>query len=238
MKFNQFYLLFFFSLAAHAEITDERIAADCLNVKTLAAQGDKYYKLGQYSKAREQYEQQAAWSESCDFDDAKIATAYNNVALTYIHENNYLKARAWLNILPNDKKSLFNLKKIKTNLDEALGKAAAAPQGEYWHYSGKSMWDVITIKKAGTKFSVNFEGLYAGLMAMYSGPNMGEFSTVLAIKNGRARYSMADEKESYGNCVYDFLISKDSLKVDLVSGDSCGFGHNVSAEGNYSKVDF
>lgn len=237
MKITLVYLLIFCSLTAHAEISEEQIAADCLKVKSFATQGDKYYKLGQYSKAREQYEQQAAWSESCGFDEGKIATAYNNVALTYIHENNYLKARAWLSILPNDKKSIFNLNKIKNKLDQTLEKTAN-PQGEYWHYSGKSMWDVITIKKAGTRFSVNFEGFYAGLMAMYSGPNMGEFSTVLAIKNGRARYSMADEKESYGNCVYDFLISKDSLKVDLVSGDSCGFGHNVSAEGHYSKVGF
>lgn len=237
MKTNPLYLLAFLSLTAHAEITEERLTADCLKVKNFAAQGDKYYKQGQYDKARNEYEQQAAWSETCGFDESKIATAYNNVALTYIHENNYLKANAWLKLRADDKKSVFNLKQINDKLNQAFANASG-PQGEYWQYAGNSLWSVITIKKAGPKFKVSFEGFYAGLMAMYSGPNMGEFTTVLDIKNGHAHYSMADEKESYSNCVYDFSITKDSLKVDLVSGDSCGFGHNVSAEGNYSKVAF
>jgi hypothetical protein len=53
-------------------------------------------------------------------DEQKIALAYNNVALTYVHEGNYLKARAWLSILPNDKKSIFNLGKISDDVKNAI----------------------------------------------------------------------------------------------------------------------
>lgn len=225
----------FITISAHAEISEERIAADCANVKNLAAQGNTYYKAGLYNKAREQFEQQAAWSESCGLDESKIATAYNNVALTYIHTQQYLKARAWLLLLPKDKKSIYNLNLIQDQVQAELAKANNSPQGEYWHYSGKAMWDVITIKKAKQQFAVHFEGLYAGLMAMYSGPNLGEFSTTLDFKNGRARYSM-HETESYLDCIFDFSVKNETLAVTLVSGEECGFGHNVSADGNYHRV--
>lgn len=238
MHQRQRYLLtlgLFITTAAYAEISEERITADCSNIKNLAAQGNAYYQAGQYGKARGQFEQQAAWSESCGMDEGKIATAYNNVALTYIHTKQYLKARAWLLLLPKDKKSLYNLNLIQDQVQTELAKANNSPKGEYWHYSGKAMWDVITIKKAKQQFAVHFEGLYAGLMAMYSGPNMGEFSATLDFNNGHARYTM-QETESYLDCVFDFSVKNETLVVTLVSGEECGFGHNVSADGDYHRV--
>lgn len=49
-------------------------------------------------------------------DDSAIATAYNNVALTWIREGEWRKARAWLTLRPNDSKSIYNLKLIKDKL--------------------------------------------------------------------------------------------------------------------------
>lgn len=235
MRINILTLLLLTSLNAHAEITDEEIAADCLNIKNIATAGDKYYKLKQYTKAREQYEQQAAWSESCQLNEEKIATAYNNVALTYIHQADYLKANAWLQISPNDKKTIFNSSKISNEIEKSIGIFSNKYEGEYWLYVGKSLWNVIVIKRKGAKYLFNFEGFYAGLMTMYYGPNMGEFSTTLDINNGKAHYSMAKDYD-YGNCVYDFTITNETLSVVRISGESCGFGHNVSADGVYSKV--
>lgn len=237
MKITMFVLLSFLAFSAHAEITDEQIAADCLNVKNLAAKGNAYYKQGQYGKAREQFELQAAWSESCDFENNQLATAYNNVAMTYVHEKDFLKARAWLARRPEDKKSIYNLQQIQPKLQALLAKSPSSPVGEYWRYSGKAMWDVITIKKSGNKYSVHFEGYYAGLMAMYYGPNIGEFSTDLQFRQGKARYSMK-ESDEFLDCVFDLAADKDQLRVTLVSGSSCGFGHNVSADGDYHRVAF
>jgi hypothetical protein len=74
-------------------------------------------------------------------------------------------------------------------------------------------------------------------MAMYYGPNFGDFSALITINNGRAHYSMADGKDSDFNCIFDFVFNHVALKVPQTSGDECGFGHNVSADGDYYKVE-
>ncbi|RON46579.1 tetratricopeptide repeat protein [Pseudomonas frederiksbergensis] len=227
-------LLLITPLFAQADVTEEEATANCLKISEYSAEGGKYYKLKQYAKAREQYQQQAGWSESCQLDEDKVAIAYNNVALTYIHEGNYLKARAWLSILPNDKKSIFNLGKISGDIKNALEKQSTKPQGQYWQYAGASLWNSMTIKPKGKQYQVDFEGYYAGLMAMYYGPNLGEFSTVLGFDNGKAHYAMSGDD---GDCEYDFEIKQDGLTVNRTAGESCGFGHNVGAEGVYQRVE-
>ncbi|MFJ2684586.1 type IV pilus biogenesis/stability protein PilW [Pseudomonas sp. NPDC087342] len=228
-------LLLITPLFAHADVTEEEATANCLKISEYSAEGGKYYKLKQYAKAREQYERQAGWSESCQLDEDKVAMAYNNVALTYIHEGNYLKARAWLSILPNDKKSIFNLGKISGDIKNSLEKLSSKPDGQYWQYAGAALWNSMTIKPQGSQFQVVFQGYYAGLMAMYNGPNIGEFSTVLAINNGKAHYAMTGD--DVGDCAYDFDIKKDLLTVKRTAGEWCGFGHNVGAEGSYNRVE-
>ncbi|WP_448091928.1 tetratricopeptide repeat protein [Pseudomonas lini] len=221
---------------AQVDITEEQATANCLKVSEYSAEGGKYYKLKQYAKAREQYERQAGWSESCQLDEAKIALAYNNVALTYIHEGNYLKARAWLGILPDDKKSIFNLGKIGGEIESSLEKLSNQPEGQYWQYAGAALWNTMTIKPQGQQYKVDFQGYYAGLMAMHYGPNTGEFSTVLVVDNGKAHYAMSEEDN--GDCAYDFDIKKGLFRVTRTAGESCGFGHNVGAEGVYQRVEF
>ncbi|WP_339521906.1 tetratricopeptide repeat protein [Pseudomonas sp. EL_65y_Pfl2_R96] len=227
-------LLLITPLFAQADITAEEATAHCLKISEYSTKGGEFYNLKQYAKAREQYEQQAGWSESCQLDEDKVAMAYNNVALTYIHEGNYLKARAWLSILPNDKKSIFNLGKIRGDIKNALEKQSNRPQGQYWQYAGASLWNSMTIKPKGNQYQVDFEGYYAGLMAMYYGPNLGEFSTVLTFDNGKAHYAMSGDD---GDCEYNFDIKKDLLTVKRTAGESCGFGHNVGAEGTYHRVE-
>lgn len=237
MQIKALIFLLLASTYVHAEISSEQATADCHKIKEFATKGDKHYNAKQYAKARGQYEQQAAWSESCQQDEQQVATAYNNIAMTYIHEKNYLKAKAWLNIRPDNNKSIFNLNKINSNIKNSMERLPNKPDGQYWQYAGGSLWSVITIKSQGKKYNVDFQGYHAGMMVMYYGPNMGEFSTSLEINNGKAHYSMVGEDEDYLDCVYDFDIKKDSLTVVRTSGSSCGFGYNVSAEGTYYRVE-
>lgn len=74
------------------------------------------------------------WSEGCQLDDKTVATAYNNVALTWMRQGEWRKAQAWLTINPNDAKSIYNLGLIKEKL-AALPKSDS-PAGEYWNYAG------------------------------------------------------------------------------------------------------
>ncbi|PWE39303.1 tetratricopeptide repeat protein [Pseudomonas prosekii] len=229
------FLLLLTPLVAHAEVTEEEVADNCQKISEYSAEGGKFYKLKQYAKARAQYEQQVGWSESCQLDEDKIAMAYNNVALTYIHEGNYLKARAWLSILPDDKKSIFNLGKISAEVNKALAKLPTKTEGQYWQYAGASLWNSMTIEPQGKRYKIDFQGYSAGLMAMYSGPNIGEFSALVEINNGKAHYAMSADDD--GDCAYDFDIQKEQLTVKRTAGEWCGFGHNVGADGVYHRVE-
>jgi hypothetical protein len=76
-------------------------------------------------------------------DEDKIAMAYNNVALTYAREGNYLKARAWLSILPEDKKSIFNVGKLEGDIKKLVENMSAKLEAQYWQYAGASLWNTI-----------------------------------------------------------------------------------------------
>ncbi|GAB3461358.1 tetratricopeptide repeat protein [Azotobacter salinestris] len=159
MKRYRLLFLGWVALSARAEITEQQIEADCLTIASYSAQGGDHYRQRDYAKARELYEQQAAWSESRQLDDARIATAYNNVAVTYIREGDYLKARAWLQLMPDDSKSVHNLGLIEDKLPAALAEVSASAEGEYWQYAGKSLWNVIRIGREGKGLSPRLRGL-------------------------------------------------------------------------------
>ena len=218
------------------ESIDAKFAADCKKIGQYASLGDKYYKQKQFDKAREQYETQVGWAETCGLDDAYRATAYNNVALTYIHQGEYLKADAWLGLSNKDKKSIYNRKKYKVQIDKAKKELEGSYVGEYWRYSGKALWDSIVVEKSGDGYTITYDGYYVPQHFMYYGPNLGSFVAEVAIKNNHARY-VQDSKE-YTNCTFDFTFKDNHVIVEQIAGASweCGFGHNVYAGGTYYRV--
>lgn len=232
-------MLLLAAFSCQAEITDEEMAADCAKIPGYAKQGELFYKAKNYPKAREAFEQQVAWQEQCDanvqqFDEDKLATAYNNVALTWIREGDYRKAQAWLAIYPDNKKSAYNLSLIKDKLD-ALPKPTS-PSGEYWQYAGRGNFQTFIFKpRGGDSWQADWEGAYFGLMAMYSGPNLGEFSEKVTLKEGKGAVVIKD----FGmQCTISLALSPDGLKLDARTdnAENCGFGHNVSADGTYLRV--
>lgn len=220
-----------FSGAAAADA--DRPELDCAKIKNYAAAGDKAYKAKQYEKARDSYTEQVGWSETCELPDSLIATAYNNVALTWMRQGDYLKARAWLLIDEQDAKSQFNLALIKDKI--AALPQSASPVGEYWEYAGKGMWNSYVVSAAGKEYKVNFDGVWAGLAAMYYGPNLGSLEGKTAIVNGQGVLQQRDgDNDEWGNCDVTLNFTPRGLTTH-VTGD-CGFGHNVSAAGDYIRV--
>ncbi len=207
---------------------------DCAKIKNYAAAGDRAYKAGQYEKARDSYTDQVGWSETCELSEAAIATAYNNVALTWIRQGEYLKARAWLMIKKDDPKSQYNLNLIKDKL--AALPAPAGPAGEFWQYAGRGMWSSYIISKKSGKYHLIFDGLYPGLMGMYNGPNMGSLEGDVIIANNKGVFHQQEEgsTDDFGQCEVSMNFGADTLTTS-VKGD-CGFGHNVSADGKYLRV--
>lgn len=227
----------FTSLILNAnEETDAKIAEDCKKIGQYASLGDRYYKQKQFDKAREQYETQVGWVETCRVDDESRATAYNNVALTYIHQGEYLKADAWLGLLKEDKKSIYNREKYKAQIEKAKKELEGSYIGEYWSYSGKAVWDSIVVTKSGDRYTIVYDGYYVPQYFMYYGPNMGEFSAEVAIEDNHAKY-VQDPKE-YNDCTFEFTFEDNRIHVKQTPAESwtCGFGHNVYAGGTYYRV--
>ncbi len=221
------------SLQTLAKIDEPDINGDCLKAGIYASAGKIAYQQGQYDKAREVFRDQVAWSEFCHKPQESIATAYNNIALTYIRQGQYRKARAWLMLAPEDKKSKYNLSQIQPKLEALPDETSIA--GVYWQYAGYGNWNIVDVKAEEAQFRIDFSGMYMGLMSLYYGPNTGEFSVVTAVKQGKAEYRQADDKSAVGGqCIVNMDFSTE--QVTLHTEGDCGFGMNVQAEGPFSKV--
>lgn len=235
------FVLMALPFAVQADITEAQIAADCAKISDYAKKGEQLYQAKHYPKAREAFEEQVAWLEQCEGlkdkpNEALIATAYNNVALTWIRQGQYRKAEAWLQIMPEDKKSIYNLSRIQDRL-QALPKPTSAT-GEYWQYAGRGNWEVLQLKpdaQAGT-YLADWVGYYFGLMSQYYGPNLGEFSEKVAINAGKGTILLRED--GLYACRIALTLTPDQQRLTLNTDDpsNCGFGHNVSADGEYRRV--
>ncbi len=216
-----------------AKIDEPDIKADCLKISTYASRGKVAYQQGEYTKAQNLFRSQVAWSEFCQMPESAKATAYNNIALTYIHQGQYGEAKAWLSLASEDKKTQYNLKQVENKL---LAKPVSEqPAGLYWQYAGEGSWNTVEVKPEESQYVIRFVGMYMGDMSLYYGPNTGDFSTMTAITNNRAEYhSINDIYAGGANCTVTMNFSAQNLNLKSV-GD-CGFGYNVHAAGQYMKV--
>lgn len=214
---------------------EQEILNTCKQINHFAQQGNNAYQKNQYAKALEAFKQQASLLSFCSLheeltgkviSDNQLATAYNNVGLTYAKLNQPRWARAWYSIMPKEGKSQFNLNAL------GLMKSTSQKAGQYVKYIGQGQWDTIEVKPHGQNYAIHYYGLRMGLNGLIYGPNMGEFSTVISKNAQTARYHDND----YG-CTIDLQFNKgDSVRVKQSQSD-CGFGMGVYAEGYYLKVE-
>lgn len=227
-------LLLLCSAAAHADITEAKIAADCQKITDYASQGEREYQAKNYNNALKAFEEQVSWSEQCDLPESALATAYNNVAMTLIHMGAYHRAQAWLTLAPQDTKSRYNLEQIKDKL--AASPFPDTPQGEWWQYAGRGIWERIRVTSADEgHIGVDFEGYTFGLMGVYSGPNMGQFSVKnVPLQENNATVSLREDDDV--DCDIHLHFAPQQLTVTTDRPEQCGFGHNVSADGTWIRV--
>ena len=224
---------------AFADLTfEQELRQGCAKVKTYAAQGKKFYDQKRYDQAIVQFKQQAAWSSFCrmnakdgstTFTESEIHTAFNNVGLSYAKVGQPQWARAWFDVYPEAKSSQFNLKQLP------------APQkrsdlsGKYVRYAGFGQWQTLTVKRFTKTYQIDFNGLYMGARSLIYGPNMGIFHTTMPVNASKAQYRIR-------NCKIELSFKFDpasgqQIEVKETNTDDCGFGHNVSAQGIYLKVE-
>lgn len=229
-----------FTTVTHAEMSfEQELKQGCSKLKSYANQGKKFYDQKQYAKAIDQFEQQASWTAFCLFNQDESGTklserdvelAYNNVGLSYAKLGKPAWALAWFSVFSDAKSSQFNLKQLPaaTNDQNIAGK--------YIQHAGFGTWNTLIVKQTKKNYSIEYEGLYMGIRSLIYGPNLGSFETTMPLGKTQKTYKQDD-------CTIDLSFGFDAklghravLKQN--SGDSgCGFGHNVSADGLFIKVE-
>lgn len=220
----------------HAETSfAEELHQSCSKIQTDARLGKQAYDQEKYQLALKHFKDQARWSAFCQNNDEDnllkiskrdIELAFNNVGLTYqkLGQNNW--ARAWFAIFPQSSISQHNLKRLP-----ALTQNSTI-SGKYVKYAGYGEWNTVEVTATKAEYMIRFSGLYMGLRSLIYGPNMGDFDTTMAKNRKQTTYQ-------YEKCQLNLNFST-AQRLQITYADQnydCGFGHNVSATGDYLKVE-
>ena len=226
------------TLASADDTFEQELRQGCAKVKTSANAGKKFYDQKQYQKALEQFQYQATWSSFClmnqpessvSLTERDVEIANNNVGLSYSKLGKPLWARAWFLRDAESKSSQFNLKQLPPP------KQSATLAGKYVQYAGFGQWNQIELKPLKNVYKIEFNGLYMGLRSLIYGPNMGEFETTMPLKRTQVQYQVDDCKINL-KFAFDPKMGH-TIRVSETNTMSCGFGHNVSADGIFLKID-
>ena len=224
---------------SHAEFSYEKeLKQGCAEIKQYRQTGQKFYQQKNYKKALEPFQNQASWSAFClsqedesgiKISEKEVDIANNNVGLAYAKLGKPLWARAWFHIDAQSKISQFNLKQLPTP------KQQTDLSGEYVTYAGYGAWNYISVKKLNQEYNIEFNGVYMGIRSLIYGPNLGQFETTMPLLHNKATTQ---------ECAIDLTFGFNAQVGNFVSINQkqnlsdCGyFGHNVSANGMYQKVE-
>lgn len=230
-------LLMSLSPFAYAE-RDALIIDSCKQLNTYASSGAKTYQKKNYQTALKSFKQQAAWTHFCALNEdvtakpisrEQLATAYNNVGLTYAKLNQPKWARAWYQIIADSPKSQFNLKQLPNTTTSSNKK------GIYVRYAGQGAWNTVEVFDQNDHYQIGFAGLRMGIYAMIYGPNMGDFTIKMPKDAHQVEYH-------YENCIINLSFKKNQTQeyIDITQNQAdaeCGFGFGVYADGQYTKVE-
>lgn len=222
----------FTSVQAFAQIDEPDINADCVKAGIYASAGKVAYQQGEFAKAREVFRNQVAWSEFCHKPQDQIATAYNNIALTYIRQGNYRKAKAWLMLAPADKNHNTTSARSSQNSMRCQNPRARRANTGNTPVMAVGIWWTSKPKRHSLKSTspVSIWGRCRCTTARTSAN-----SVVTAIKDNHAVYHEADDASAgEGQCTVEMNFADENVRLHT-TGD-CGFGHNVQAEGEFVRV--
>lgn len=201
--------------------------SECSVVQRYALTGSSAYQKGHYNEARDYFIKQAGWSETCYEQEALRAMIYNNIALTFIQQHEYLKAKAWLLLTPKNKQSIYHMKLIQPKL-EVLDQPSG-PAGEYWQYAGKGTWNKFFVTPSGKYFRIMFQGIFAGENAMSGNTHVSIFEDTLPIRDGKAVYH-----QEIDAC--DVTMQFTGTAVHFNTEGDCGLGYGIQAKGDFIRV--
>jgi hypothetical protein len=231
------------SVAAQEDTKDP-----CSSYQQCSEMGTKELKAGKIDEAIVLFKWQGTLAEEADIRQGHVnigpgkkpvyslgILAYNNLALAYMHKGDLLEARAWCNVAlrwdKNNKTALHNLGQIQKNLRRDNWILPDPVTGTYVQYAGRGYWNIFIVQRdEGSKISIFFSGMWWGPGHKYGPSGIGEFRGTTVLNGKSATY----HGDADFPCTVRMEFSFD--KVELKQDGSCGFGHNVEANGIYERV--
>ncbi|EDB8562419.1 tetratricopeptide repeat protein, partial [Salmonella enterica subsp. enterica serovar Kentucky] len=86
-----------------------------------------------------------------------------------------------------------------------------------------------------SRYQVNFQGYWFGLMGIYFGPNIGEFSAAVTLENDKTIVALREGGDIH--CDISLAFSSETIDASTDTFVDCGFGANVRADGHYLRVE-
>jgi hypothetical protein len=204
-------------------------ADSCDSASNCNQAGTELLGKGEVSRAIELFKLQVGYAEG-EEDRSTWTIGYNNLAVAYMHGQNYFAALAWtkaaLHFDPNNEAATFNLAKIR----EHIGNTPWPTQigGTYVRYAGHAAWSSLCVSPNGGK-SRDF-----ALDISRSGgeSSVGNVDGKAALIGGTvAKYSGDSD---FPTCHIDMAFEPNS--VTLKQRGDCGFGYGVQAVGDYYRI--
>jgi hypothetical protein len=87
----------------------------------------------------------------------------------------------------------------------------------------------IEFKDENGKLRFAVHALWKGMNYKEYGPNIGEIGGIVEVRNGKGVF-----KDAEAECTLSMTFKGD--KLDVTQEGSCGFGHNVNADGAYKRT--
>jgi hypothetical protein len=206
----------------------------CTTPAECNARGAKALEAKRFAEADSFFDQELQMAEDGDKGSA-LLLALNNLAVSRIHQRDYLMARAWIGqALQADSANpaaIHNLRAVEAN--QRTFRWPPSPNGDYVQYVACGAWNRIRITDASPVHAkLAFSGLRTGAHPCSDFmPSTGELEGELHLRGRAALYK---ENMESGPCQIDIVFHGGSLSVK--QDGWCDFGHGVHADGDYERV--
>jgi len=209
--------------------------SSCSSAASCNRLGTQAFKKGDITTAIKLFKLQVGYAEDAQ-DEKESGLAYNNLAVAYMHQRDYLRASAWVHLAlradPKSEASRHNLVEIQKGLAQRRWPKGIG--GTYVQYAGRTQWNSLCVSKNGDK------GLHFRLLAYRMGVAWRRYGPAAygdvkgeatLMTEDKARYSGAAD---FPTCRIEMKFTSDGVTLEQ-QGD-CGFGQGVRAAGDYERI--
>jgi len=218
---------------AQAKMPPPRLS--CKSAASCNELGTQAFKQGDLATAIQLFRLQVGYAEDVQ-SEKESAVAYNNLAVAYIRERDYLRALAWtrlaLHVDPENEAAKHNLAEIQEGV--AQYRWPTGVEGTYVQYAGRTQWNSLCVSKTGDMgFQFRLLAYRMGAAWRRYGPAaIGDVKGEATLTtDGKAQYTGGGD---FPSCRIEMKFTSDGVTLEQ-QGD-CGFGYGVRVAGRYERI--